>query len=92
MGAADMSLDQATVNALAIRVFEAVRERLDTPPHSPDNVWTVLNAIAGATAIVLCGTGNDPNARRFFDSALDQQIAATMADIAAATPGEIGHA
>lgn len=87
-----MSIDQVVVNALAVRVFEAVRERLDMPPHSADNVWTVLNALAGATAIVLCGTGNDPNARRFFDRALDQQVAATMAQIAAVTPAEAGHA
>lgn len=88
-----MSLDQDVVNALASKVFEAVRDQLDTPPHSADNVWTVLNALAAAAAIVICGTGNDPRARHFFRVSFEQQIMATMADIAAVTPAaEHGHA
>jgi hypothetical protein len=43
-------------------------------PKSQERVAEALNALALTVATVLAGTGNDPDARRFFDGTLDQQL------------------
>lgn len=49
-----------------------------------DRVLEVLNALAVSTATVLAGTGADPRAVAFFLEALENQVAALQADLAAA--------
>ncbi len=45
-----------------------------------DVVFVPLNVLAIAAAYVIAGTGNDPKAREFFDTALEQQIKLVLED------------
>lgn len=61
------------VTTFAARLMREVKEELNQLPHSRDNVYVVLNALAAVAATVITGT-EDTAAQRFFSDALQQQL------------------
>lgn len=70
-------IDSTRIERLAGALMtELERELLHRPP-SRDNVLICLNALALCVAGLLAGTDESPDARRFFDDALTQNLAGT---------------
>ena len=72
-----LEIDQGCVQALIAEIFVPIRQALLARPHSPDNVFVVLNALAVAAATVIAGT--DERAQQFFEDALRGNIGSISA-------------
>lgn len=66
-------VDREQCELLGSVIGAAVRAHLQLG-RGHDGVLEVLNVLAGLAAHMLAGTGNDPQARAFFDAALEQQL------------------
>jgi hypothetical protein len=67
------ALDRRRAEALTARILAAIHPELAASPHA-DNVYVALNALAGAAAVILAGTGKDARALAFFDCALVRNL------------------
>lgn len=79
MSAAALQVEQKPVTRLSMAIARCVRdfylERMGRR-GDPDRTIAheVLNALAINVAVVLAGTGDDPQARAFFELALQQNL------------------
>jgi hypothetical protein len=69
----DVSLHGGRVEELCAKVMKELSAELKRQPRNPDNVFIVLNALAGAAAVVLAGC-NDQRARDFFARAVTANL------------------
>ena len=67
------TLDQKRVERLMAAIMLPIRDNYTRGPISRDRALEALNALAATTAIILQGA-DDPEARKFFDLALHNQL------------------
>jgi hypothetical protein len=73
-GKAAFPIDRAPVEELAEQFAAVVHLHYRTRPQSRATVYEVLNALAGMTAVVIKGTGEEAEASAWFERALQQNL------------------
>ena len=73
--AREYSLRTQRTTELAFEIGILVRDHLLKGPHRRETVYEALNALAIHAATILAGTGQDPEATKFFIDALNSQQA-----------------
>lgn len=72
------SLDRDRIEKLLVALLVPIRDNyLKGPMPDRDRVYEALNALAGASALVISGC-DDPGAADFFIKALNQQMGITV--------------
>ena len=67
-------MDPERTHALGTSLLMLVRDHLAAEPHGPFKVYEALNALAVATAAIVCGTGEIAECWNFFGIACVDQI------------------
>jgi hypothetical protein len=68
-------LDRTRVEGLANNILGPVKDELARQPYTRDNVYVVLNVLAYCVAVIFAGTEDHPQAHRFFNNALVENVA-----------------
>jgi hypothetical protein len=69
-------IDPAEFERIARVLANVARGYLGQPPHGPRKVFTMLNALAGLSGVIIAGTGADSaKIRGWFVGAVDAEIA-----------------
>lgn len=89
-------LDEKSVSDLAQAIIGCLRDHYETRMRALDGpnyciTLETLNALAISVAVLLAGTGWDPDAVAFFDNALETQPRAQIAEAAAALARRCGQ-
>ena len=77
-----IEVDRPTTEALTQAIGDVVRAHYRARPPGRDRVLEALNALAVITAVVIAGTGCDPDAVEFFREAVAQNIEVNGLDTA----------
>ena len=67
-------VDEEATAKLAALVMAVIREHYMERPVCRDTTLEILNSLAAVVATVIAGTSNDPEARKFYEDALAQNL------------------